>query len=137
VFKAHGLVYHSTLGSRVIKRRKSHAMLNEAFVPAIPTWCRVWGLGFGVWGLGFGVWGLGFGVWGLGFRISVFGFRISGFGFRACGVWCLPHPPTPTDPPASSREADAPPRLADLGDHPLDLGSGVAPQNLYLVHLAG
>ena len=53
------------------------------------TWCRGWGLGFGVvglgaWGLGLGVWGLGFGVWGLGFGVWVLGFGVWGLGF---GVW--------------------------------------------------
>ena len=38
VFKAHRLLYHSTLGWRVIKKKK-----------------KIWGLGFGFWGLGFGV----------------------------------------------------------------------------------
>jgi len=44
VFKAHRLVYHSTLGWRVIKKRRRS--------------------------VGFRVEGWGFRVWGLGFRVS-------------------------------------------------------------------
>ena len=70
VFKAHRLVYHSTLGLRVINKKKKTAPAEGGehfgFV--------VQGFGFGFWGfgfwvLGFGVWGLGLGVWGLGFRV--------------------------------------------------------------------
>ena len=47
VFKAHKFSYHSTLGSRVIKKKRRE------------------GLGFGdwVWGFEFMVWGLGLQVW--------------------------------------------------------------------------
>jgi len=51
VLKAHRLLYHSTLGLRVIKKKKS----------------RVEGVGCGVRSLGFGSWN--FEVWGLGFMV--------------------------------------------------------------------
>jgi len=60
VYEAHRLLYHSTLGLRVIKKKK--------------VTITVWGLGCGVWGLGFGVWGLLCGGWGLGFGVSGVGF---------------------------------------------------------------
>ena len=48
VFKAHELVYHSTLGLRVIKKKK-----RSVTVVLVESGCEVWGLG--VSGLGFGV----------------------------------------------------------------------------------
>ena len=65
VFKAHILLYHSTLDSRVIKQK-------EKFGGA--TLRRGWGQGasypcwFGVAGSGFSVQCSGFRVWGSGFR---------------------------------------------------------------------
>jgi len=51
VFKAHRLVYHSTLGLRVIKKMKKKLCAGV----------RIHGFGFGVWGLGCGL--------GCGFRV--------------------------------------------------------------------
>ena len=77
-------MYHSTLDSRVIRKKKKPSPAAGAasgtagVVPHLARGCRfsVWGfvlgvcsLGFGVWSLGFGVWGVGFGVWGLGFGV--------------------------------------------------------------------
>ena len=59
VFKAHRLLYRSTLGLRVIKKKK-----------------KVQGLGFRVQGLGFRVLGLGFRVEGLGLRVKGVGLRV-------------------------------------------------------------
>ena len=85
-FKVHRLVYHSTLGWRVIKKKKKKETWACSSLRSLDHASRdtfrfgVWslgfgvrGLGFGVWGSGFGVWGLGFGVWGLGFEVWVFG----------------------------------------------------------------
>ena len=90
-------VYHSTLGLRLIKKKKSGSGPRvcgvgfRARVSLLPLTKR--GLGFGLLGLGFrdeervfdphpdescGVWGLGFGVWGLEFRGLVF--RVQGSG---------------------------------------------------------
>ena len=88
VFKADRLLYHSTLGSRVTKKKgeeqeeapESRAEYLEGDPqPVGPARLGVGRLGFGVWGLGFGVlglvvlvgfWGLGFGVWGVGFGVE-------------------------------------------------------------------
>ena len=59
IIKAHRLLYHSTLGSRVMKRKMlrvsggAHLVLGRGG----GTWLRVWGLGFEVQGLGFMVQG--------------------------------------------------------------------------------
>ena len=57
-------VYHSTLGVRVIKKRKRRRRADiascAAMNPTRATWCRV----CGTW--------LGFEVWGLGLRVSWF-----------------------------------------------------------------
>ena len=60
-------MYHSTLGLRVIKKKKerNHAAHGGDEVEEE-------GLGFGVCGLGFRVQGAGFRVWGLGFRVEVY-----------------------------------------------------------------
>ena len=86
VSKAHRLLYHSTLGLRVIKTWQL-APVKALNVPALAAaGLRGW-----LWGLGFGFWGLGFGVWGLGFRVQGSGFRVWGLGFRVWGpglrVW--------------------------------------------------
>ena len=47
-------MYHSTLGSKVIKKKKKYLR---------------WGAGCGGWGVGIAVWGLGFGVQGLGLKV--------------------------------------------------------------------
>jgi hypothetical protein len=75
IFKAHRLVYHSTLGSRVIQKKKRtvrYLLLRVGF----HNWgvrVRVWGEAFRftvrVWGLGFSFRGLGFD--GVGFRFRV------------------------------------------------------------------
>ena len=70
-FKAHRLVYHSTLGSRVIKKKKKKSMF------------RVSGFGFRASGVGFRASGVGSRVSGLGSRVSGLGSRASGLGFRA------------------------------------------------------
>jgi len=93
VFEAHRLVYHSTLGLRVIKRERFGGF-----------WSQVSGFGFRV--EGFRVTGCGFRVSGIRFRVLgvrcqgsgsgypmlygshcrvSFGFRISSFGFRVSG----------------------------------------------------
>jgi len=59
VFKAHRWLYHSTLGSRVIKKKK---------------------FGFGLMDLGLGV---GVGVEGAGCRVWGSGFRVEGLGCTA------------------------------------------------------
>ena len=88
--KAHILLYHSTTGSRVIKKKKDeckedllprrHDLLLAAPIlllncpePVEPNLFR---------GLGFGVQGSGFRVHGSGFRVQVSGFRVQGSGFR-------------------------------------------------------
>ena len=57
VVKAHRLVYHSTVGLRVIKKKEVCGL-----------WFVVWGLGFTRDHLYLG-WGLGFGFGGLGIRV--------------------------------------------------------------------
>ena len=68
VFEDHRLVYHTTLGLRVIKNKRRP--------------------GVGFWGSGFEGSDQGSGVWGLGVLVSVLGcfaeWDVSGFGFR---VW--------------------------------------------------
>jgi len=58
------LVYHSTLGLRVIKKKRRRS-----------SW-------FGVEGFGFRVLGFGFRVCGFGFRVLGSGFRMKGLGLR-------------------------------------------------------
>jgi len=53
VFKAHRLVYHSTLGLRVIKKKKKKK--RRSTIPAIPEGVRFQGIFFVVWTLGLGV----------------------------------------------------------------------------------
>ena len=53
VFKAHRLLYHSTLGLRVIKKKRR---------------C--------------GAWVAAFGMWDFGFRVPGFRFQVSGWGVR-------------------------------------------------------
>jgi len=67
VFKAHRLLYHSTLGLRVIKKKRLG-------VGAATLACRFEGVGFRVQGLGFRVQGSGFRVQGSGFRVQGSGF---------------------------------------------------------------
>ena len=57
VFEAHRLVYHSTLGLRVIKKKRRRP---DVGVRAGVDEHLIWGLGFRVYDLGFGVKGLGF-----------------------------------------------------------------------------
>jgi hypothetical protein len=63
VLKAHILLYHSTLGSRVMKKKEEFRVL----------------------GFKFRVSGFGFRVSGFRLRVSGFGFRILDFGIRASG----------------------------------------------------
>ena len=71
VFKAHRLLFDSTLGSRVITKKKrrrtmpageASGKLRDASPSAPSSAIRVLGLGFEVWGFGFWVWGFGFWV---------------------------------------------------------------------------
>ena len=98
VFKAHRLVYHSTLGWGAIekRRRRTVTATNEPFreklaaraidATRVTTWFRVQGSGSRVQGSGFRVQGSGFRVQGSGFRVQGSGsrFRVPGFWF---GVW--------------------------------------------------
>jgi len=83
VFKAHRLWYHSTLGLRVIKKKKEEDGVVRLGRPVRVLRDRIQGFGF--WVLGFGFKGLDR-VSGFGFkvldRVSGFGFRVSGFGFE-------------------------------------------------------
>ena len=67
VFKADRLLYHSTLGLRVIKKKK--------FLRCEPA-------------LRFRLQGLGVGVWDAGFRVQGSGFRVQGSGFGVWGAGC-------------------------------------------------
>ena len=81
VSKPHRLVYRSTLGWRVSKKKKVQELrvretgIVESALGGF-TWLSVLGFGFRFSGLGlkFRVWGVGFRVWGLGFRVQGFGF---------------------------------------------------------------
>jgi len=72
VFKAHRLLYHSTLGLRVIKK-KVHG-------------CTIARFAFRESGLGCQVSGATFRVSGAGCRVKDFGFRVQGFGCMVSGV---------------------------------------------------
>ena len=77
----HRLLYHSTLDSRVEKRKKKgegelaarHGGRADLRAPLF----RVQTSG----GRGVRVWGLGFGVWGVGFRVQGSGLRLQASGF--------------------------------------------------------
>ena len=93
VFEAHRWLYHSTLGPRVIKKRKKTCRACPRCSPPLASpdtgFCvcflvLVFVFLFGVWGLGFGVWGFGFRVLGLGSGVWVLGFGVLGLGFRDC-----------------------------------------------------
>ena len=86
VFEAHRLLYHSTLGSRVNKKKRRHTSQTRrtrvtfsriASAVMRPTSCHA------VRGLGLGVWGFVFCV--LCFVFCVLGF---GFGFKILGLRC-------------------------------------------------
>ena len=87
-FKAHRWLYHSTLGSRVTKKKKKSEDLRCGSGARVSgAGCRVWGLGCRVEGFGFprvntyvAVKGSGFRVQGAEFGVE--GFRVSGFGFN-------------------------------------------------------
>jgi len=96
VFKAHRLLYHSTLGLRVIKKKKKKGLGLCRWVVLLvrSSGCR--GSGVRDLGSGFQVSGSEFRVSGVrvldcGFRVSGFGFRVgcwaSVFGFRVFGFW--------------------------------------------------
>jgi len=70
VFKAHRLLYHSTLGLRVIQKMKEETPSARAGFGL-----KVQGPGYEV-GLGFRV--KGFGVWDLGLRVSGLGVKVWG-----------------------------------------------------------
>jgi len=84
VFNAYRLLYHSTLGLRVIKkkrRRRRHApLLPPERLVTLPSEHPRFMLGINLflsrrwhayllWPLGFRVWDLGFGIWGFGLRV--------------------------------------------------------------------
>jgi hypothetical protein len=90
VFKAHRLLYHSTLGSRVVKKKKRQTwralfqMRGER--PYIPAASVADALqGFRVHGQGFRVKGSRSSVQGQGFRVQGSGSRVQGQGFRCSG----------------------------------------------------
>ena len=67
-------MYHSTLGSRVIKKKRGLGVYGDDSYEdrrhERPDGTDLnLGQGFGVWNLGFGVQGFEFGVKGLGFRV--------------------------------------------------------------------
>ena len=90
VFKVHRLLYHSTLGSKVIKKKVMFstrylrsALSSYAF--RIGVWCfgfRIWCLGCRVRGLRCRIWGVGFSVWGQECKVSGVVRRISGLGLE-------------------------------------------------------
>ena len=83
VFEAHRLLYHSTLGLRVIKKKEkkmSFTVQGSGF--------RVQGSGSRVRGSGFRVQGAGCRVQGSGSRVRGSGFRVQGSGFRDPGLVC-------------------------------------------------
>ena len=80
VFKAHRWLYHSTLGSRVIKKKEKKRQLSP--LRRVPFSGTVQGSGFRVRGSGFRVQVSGFGVRGSGLRVQGSGFRVQGSGFR-------------------------------------------------------
>ena len=114
VFKAHRLLYHSTLGLRVIRKNKKFRVSSFRFAAqgfgvggwwlglgGESIWFRVSGFGFRVEGEEFMVSGFvlhcaeerlaepsfsGFRVWGFGSRVSGFGSRVQDSGFRVQGV---------------------------------------------------
>jgi len=67
VFKAHRLLYHSTLGLRVIKKKRRRALRVAASA------------------LGYVASGTEFRVPSFGYRVSGTEFRVSGVGFRVWG----------------------------------------------------
>ena len=76
VFQAHRRVYHSTLGWRVIQKKKgpvgadsNHDLLSVPQNLVKGLECRVQSFAFRVWALGCGVEVLGFRVWKIGFRV--------------------------------------------------------------------
>ena len=81
VFQTDILLYHSTLGARIIKKKEK--LPPPAALPGLGF--RVWASGFEVQGSGFRVQGSGFWVWGVGLRAQGSGFRIQGSGFRVQG----------------------------------------------------
>ena len=90
VFKSDSLVYHSTLGLRVIQKRKVegrplgevvHDVLEGRFIEHrgdVFAWSGVQGSGFRVQGSGSGVQGLGFRVQGSGSGVQGSGFTLRG-----------------------------------------------------------
>jgi len=122
VLKAQRLVYHSTLGLKLIKKKKKKAYLRaerRLLEEAEHALARL-NLGFG-----FQISGSRFRVWGFGFRVSDFGFQVSGLteaGFAgaaavacACTAACAALPAasvarsTCSMAPKSSRGGPAPP----------------------------
>ena len=63
VFQAHRLLYQSTQGLRVMKKKKKKTHSNLTLAKAA-TVCRIGRSCTCVWGLGLGIWGLGFEVRG-------------------------------------------------------------------------
>jgi len=85
-------VYHSTLGSRVIKKKKKKKStctpLDASGFRVQNSGCRVQGSGCRVQDSGFRVQGSGFRVQGAGFRVQGSGFRVQGSGSRVQGSGC-------------------------------------------------
>ena len=77
VFKAHRLLYHSTLGSRVLKKKKKYLRLLGVpiGIPLVPKRLPARA-------------GSGFRVQGAGFRVQDSGCRVQGAGFRVQGSGC-------------------------------------------------
>ena len=74
------LLHHSTLGLRVIKKKKMESGAYRGLPPF--EGFRVSGFGFRVSGFRFRVSGFRFRVSGFRFRVSDLGFQVSGFGFK-------------------------------------------------------
>ena len=115
VYKAHRLLYHSTLGLRVIKKSTSPPprrwrgaelalmpcfrgsgycvkSLRSSYTGLCPHPTRGciprWFEGYG---LGFRGWGLGVGIWSLWLRVSGVCCMVYGVCYMVYGVWCMAH----------------------------------------------
>ena len=86
-FKAHRRVYHSTLGSRVIKKKRKRRSLGCGVqLCASEDTCTVNDFTcFFIWVLGHGDWVRGLRAFPVGFGIWMSGDRVGGLGIRAEG----------------------------------------------------
>jgi len=73
VFKAHRLVYHSTLGLRVIKKKKTDLRRDWEVGVRLPSCCR-FSAGMSSWFV---------------YRVEGLGFRVNGFKVNVFRVWVL------------------------------------------------